>query len=1253
MHLTKPQELIWDMERFAGGSVAVICTSMLRRGHKDEQVLQKAVDRLFCINDALRTKLNVNGEKVTQNVEEYTEQRAEVLYFPNTSALTDYAESYCQTAIDLSGPLCEMKILILPAQYGLLVKIHHLIADAWTMALLATQFNMIMEGNTPQAYSYQSYCEREANYHNSNRYVRDKQFFLTQIEQCKNPVFIREQTIGATAAGRETLLISPEKTAKIRDFAYKMNCSVFSLFATVLAVYISRINRNEEKLYIGTTVLNRMNQQEMHTAGMFVNTVPLLLSVNPNLGFLETLEETEDALMSVFRHQQYNYKDLLCDAHEEGRAEGRLFDVILNYMNAVVDGTQQETESTWYHNGIQNESLQIHLDDRDREGVLRVTYDYHVEKFTQDAIKKLHTHLLNLLFDGIDYPDKLSCKLNMLSPEEEQKIRFDFNNTAWAYSVPKGATIFSLFEENAKRNPDKICISIGDMQVSYGELLKYSEVIDSAIRSYTDDKKTVIAVIAERSVQMYSAIYGIIRGGNAYLPIPTDYPQDRINYMLESSGVSLVIAQEEFMHLSGQVSCINATALLADAPEAKETVPCAAAENDVAYVLYTSGTTGNPKGVTIRQQSVLNRILWMNAVYPLEDSGVILQKTPFGFDVSVWEIFWWGICGGSMVASKPAEHFLPEKVLEEVDRHHVTHLHFIPSALDLFLRYLECQESKKKHFRSVKHVFVSGEELDPVLVRRFYALFDCEKVKLHNLYGPTECTVDVTYYDCLPTDEQIPIGLPIYNTQIYITDNYLNLLPTGVKGELLIGGQNVGLGYINEPVLTKKHFIKDPFGEGTLYKTGDLAYRREDGQIIFCGRMDTQVKLNGQRIEIGEIESTIKSVPSVKNAAVVIRTVNGRPSLLAYYCGDAGMEDAIFKMCEKKLPGYMVPRQLVRLEQFPLNHNGKLDRNALKNLPIGLSCPGAPEPPADALEQQICDLFCAVLGQESVGRHSDFFALGGTSLSVISFLVESGYTHITPAQFMKNATPAKLAALIKASQKKQNQVVETLHVVQSSPKAYVFFPFAGGNAEAYVNLLQSIKNLEHDVSLYFVPFLHTEKECELAAEMLISHLAGQDVYFYAHCAGAAVALRVLQILEEKQQNFVKHFFIAASIPFKGVCAQNGWNYMSDGAINRILRMVGAPDDLRSSKGTAEKLQRFREDTSIAMQIFRTSQPRIECPITLLLGKKDLFTRFYINKEKHWKRYAHHIAHIYFLDTASHYFQADMSNEVARLILWDQ
>lgn len=1249
MNLTKPQETIWNMERFAGGAVATICTSMLRRGTQNEQSLQSVVAALYRNNDSLRIRIRMDGILPKQSVSPYSGKPVEVLRFLDQAELKAYAEKYAQEAMELSGSLCEMTIILLPDCYGLLVKAHHLVADAWTMAFLAEQFNMLIEGKQLCCGSYQNLVERDASYISSRRYLQDKQFFMNLIDPIEEPVYLCDCHTDILASDRMCFTISKKTAEEIRSFAAREEISLLSLFSQVLACYISRINANKEQVLLGTTVLNRVNEAEMRTAGMFVNTVPMRVAVRENSSFRNCLEETEDMLMSVFRHQRYNYTQLLKDAAEERSVSGRLYDVLLNFINASVESAEQETENMWYHNGIQNESLQIHVDDRNCEGIFRVTYDYQTEKFSGTEIEKLHEHLLNLLCDGICHPEKDCHTLSMLAPEEETWLLLGVNNTKKVYPVSANATISSLFEANAEQHPEKTCIYLDGKQISYGTFLQYTRYLDMEIRRHTNHRKSVIAVIAERSVEMYCALYGILRGGNAYLPILPETPRERIDYILKSSGAALVLAQTSFVDLVGNVPCVDISAEVTTIPEITTAAECAALPWDIAYVMYTSGSTGTPKGVKISHQSVINRILWMNDAYPLEDQDIILQKTVYGFDVSVWEIFWWGMCGGAMAVSLPGEHAVPARILYEVFRSKVTHLHFVPSVFELFLNYLEKNEEERDQFVTVKHVFLSGESLEADLVDRFYRLYDKRNVKLHNLYGPTECTVDVTYYDCVPGEALIPIGKPIHNTQIYIMDRYLNLLPAGIKGELVIGGQNVGMGYINEPELTNVKFVDNPFGNGKLYRTGDVAYLREDGQIIYCGRLDSQVKIHGQRIELGEIETVIRDLSFVDNVVVMLRKEYGRETLVAYYSSCEPDDGALRAACQNRLPHYMVPHP-VWVQQFPLHPNGKLNRKRLVEIPLEHVEKEQLEMPVNALERQICDAFCRVLKLESVGRNSDFFALGGDSLAALSLLSEHDYDQITAVQFIGNPTPAKLAALIMGNRQEGMKYVQIIHKPEICKRAYVLFPYAGGTAESFGKLVSAVMNQDDSVALYYVPYLHSVFECNEAAEEIVKLAGVSDVCFYSHCAGAAVALCILHHIEESYGCLISHYYAAGMVPFRTFFTCNGWNHVPDCSLLQLLKKAGAREGMFSGQETAERLKHFRQDTDFAAEYFARKPRKIHCSTTVLLGDGDEFTKYLVHPERQWRKYVFNLESVCVINTQSHYFHSEENELVAKLIM---
>ena len=1247
MKLTKAQIQAYDLEKTIGGSVGNTCGIMLVNEPQEAEVLKRAVNILFEKNDTLRTKLFVKNGVVSQCVQPYAPIKVEVLTFENKEQVHEYSNAFARVPLDINNKLVEIKGFHSKDFCGLLFKLHHIISDGWTASVLSTQFYKFLQGEDFKAYSYSEYVESEKKYLESNRHSNDIEYFTSLFKEKGEIVLFDETEAISKEAKRKTYILDKKIADRIKEFANEYGLSPYSVFLTAISLVYSRLKNNAENFYIGTIVLNRTNIAERNTVGMFVNTIPFLVDLKYDESFIKNADKTTEDVFSIFRHQKCNYVDVL-NEFRDAKATNKWFDITFSFQASAIKG--ENFESEWYCNGMQAETLQIHVDDYDCNGVFRLHYDYQIEKFTEADIEKLHSQLMTLLFDGIENPNKNISNLEMISPAEKQKALNCFNDTKHTYNIPEHSTIYSLFEAQAENNKDKVCITANGENATYGKLLNIAESLDSEIRKLTGNEKSIIAVIAERSIEMYSAIYGIIRGGNAYLPIDPNYPQDRIDYILENSKAKAVIAQGKFTSLAGKTKCIDMTDFITNTP-ANEKLPCNAEENDTAYVIYTSGSTGNPKGAKISHKSVINRILWMHDKYPLCENDVILQKTPYTFDVSVWELFWWGMVGASLTASKPDEHFLPAKILEETKKNKVTHLHFVPSVFDIFLTYLENNPDEKHKFNTVKYVFLSGEALTANSISRFYKMFDYEKVTLHNLYGPTECAVDVSYYDCVPTDiDPVPIGKPIYNTQLYVVDKYLNPVPIGVKGELCIGGVNVGQGYLNNEQLTNEKFIDNPFHEGKIYKTGDLAYFREDGEIIFCGRIDHQIKLNGQRIELGEIENIISNIDGVEAVAVMVRNSNNKDILVAFYSGEKIGEAVIKNACENTLPAYMVPSVITHIEKMPLNQSGKLDRKALATIEIVETENDIYEAPINDTEAFICNIFKSVLKVERVGRNSNFFDLGGTSLSMIELLSQNEFENISAADFIANPTPAKLSMLIDSDSQIETEYLELLHSAHKSKKAFVVFPYAGGGAEAYAKFVDSLKNASNDISVYFIRYLHSADECRKAAEEIERVLKGQKIYFYSHCVGAAVAMQILNILELNKICSVEHYIVGGFIPANKPSKRNIWNITPDFMLRSILTKAGAPFDKLYKDEVKVILKNFRCDTDFSAQYFYQKPNKICCPLSLVVSKRDFFTTNYKDAKPLWKNYCKNFKNLLFINSSTHYFQADNSDDLINNIL---
>jgi surfactin synthase thioesterase subunit len=485
---------------------------------------------------------------------------------------------------------------------------------------------------------------------------------------------------------------------------------------------------------------------------------------------------------------------------------------------------------------------------------------------------------------------------------------------------------------------------------------------------------------------------------------------------------------------------------------------------------------------------------------------------------------------------------------------------------------------------------------------------------------------------------------------MYVVDKHLRPVPVGVTGELCIAGMNVGQGYLNRPDLTAEKFVDNPFGEGKMYRTGDNAYWREDGNIVFCGRKDSQIKLNGQRIEIGEIEAVISALTEVESSAVLVRKINQRDVLVLFYSGKKNSDVKIKDICRERLPKYMVPSFIIHLDEMPLNQNGKLDRNVLANKEISVYNTDS-EKPVNDTEIYICEVFEDILGEKNISRNDDFFEIGGTSYSMISLLSEQGFENITAAEFMRNPTPALLASLLQKKTIEKAEYLEALYIPENPKQTLILLPFAGGGAEAYSNFVLSLKKANNNIAVYFIRYLHSKQECKNAANEIADFFKNTEILFYSHCVGSAVALNIISYLEEANIP-IKHYFAAASIPPAKKVNKNTWNYIPDSILKRTLLNAGAKFDKLSNKDISLRLKQFREDTDFAVNAFSEFGIKITVPVSVIISKKDPFTKNYDIAESIWKRYTDNVIGIRYIDSNSHYFQSDNSNELIEIILHD-
>jgi amino acid adenylation domain-containing protein len=633
---------------------------------------------------------------------------------------------------------------------------------------------------------------------------------------------------------------------------------------------------------------------------------------------------------------------------------------------------------------------------------------YKAGEFGAGQISKLAGLYFDLLLKLIEDKGRPVKEIGLASGEERLQITNVFNDTGKTFS--RQETIMDFFSRQVSRIPDRCAVKYKDEQLTYGQLDKRSNQVARFLLHKLSGRTVVAGVQMERSLELMVVLYGILKAGCAYMPMTKDCPIERANYMLKNGGIPLLFTDKdaaegtpegcESVHIGDTLSFSDETINRAQ-------------PDGIAYVIYTSGSTGRPKGVLIRHRSLVNRLSWMQDQYKADEGDTILQKTPIAFDVSVWELFWGCLSGSKLVMAKPGAEKDPAALAAVIAAERVSILHFVPSMLNVFLNYrsrhAECR------LDSIRHLFASGEELAAADAHSFLAC--CPGASLDNLYGPTEATVDVSFHRVVPGKDyiKIPIGRPIDNTALYIFNRDMNLQPVGVPGELYIGGENLAAGYLNQPELTAERFVQNPLDSHTLlYKTGDLARWLPGGEIEFLGRIDTQVKIRGNRIEIGEIEHAVNSCPGIRSSAVITKAVgSGSPQLITYIVADQGIsEEELRSRLSTRLPEYMIPSRFFLVDRIPTTANGKLDRNKLLAMSLPVNRPFVA--PATDLERELELQWAAVLGHGPISVDDSFFRIGGDSILAVKLIaaINNEERQITVAEFYRQDTIRKLAAHI-------------------------------------------------------------------------------------------------------------------------------------------------------------------------------------------------------------------------------------------------
>ncbi len=1026
--LSPAQTRLWFLQQLESQSPAYALLGALEiEGPLDVELLRRVLQVLEQRHTALRTRFRLLDGVPVQVT---GVPRGLALTVVDLEPLPDYAreeevrrigQAEARQPFDLAqGPPIRLKLLRHAARrHALLVTLHHIVADGWSLELLLSEtaalYRAFAEGRPsplpPLALQYGDYAawqRRALDRDRTDSLLGHWRARLAGLPPLELPTDRPRPPVQTADGARHDFRLDAALSAGVARLAAESGATRFQVLLAVFAALLARYS-GQSDFAVGVPASGRERPETQDLVGCFVNTLVLRFDLSGAPSFRDLVARVRATALEAQAHQELPFEKLVEGlALQRDLSRNALFQVLFSYQAASapqpgIPGLALRPLEI--DAGVAQFDLALYLDERD--GGLAGGFVYRTDLYDSGSVVRLEGHFRRLLEAALAEPDTPFDRLSLLTEEERQRLA-DWNDTRVDYDLPP--RLIDLVDAQVARTPDAVAAVAGDERLSYAELAGRANRLAGALAAAGAEPGRPVGVCLERSLSLVMALVAILRTGAPFLPLDPEQPAARLGQILEDADPSLVVSTATLAErLPEGLPWLD----VASAGAPLEGPPAVGAD-DPAYLLFTSGSTGRPKGALNSQRGILNRLAWMQQYYPIGPRDRVLQKTPYSFDVSVWEFFWPLIAGARLVFARPGGHRDPDYLATAIARHGVTVAHFVPSMLEAFL-----PAADPVACASLRRVFLSGEALSAELERRFFVRG--LSASLHNLYGPTEAAIDVSTWDCLPPGGRRtpPIGYAAPNCRLHILDPHGQPVPVGVPGELFLGGVQVGLGYVGQPELTAERFVPDPFDgaavEGArLYRTGDRARRLPDGAVEFLGRLDFQVKLRGQRIELGEIEAALRDHPGVRSAVAALwGDVPAKQRLVAYVvpaAPDSAPRDALRRHLEARLPGYMVPDAVVLLDALPLNASGKLDRH---RLPAPERPPrSSAERPLREGERAIAEAWCAVLGLGSVAPDANFFEAGGTSLLLVQVhaRLRTRWPELTLVDLFRFPTVESLAA---------------------------------------------------------------------------------------------------------------------------------------------------------------------------------------------------------------------------------------------------
>jgi amino acid adenylation domain-containing protein len=967
--------------------------------------LHKTLNKIIARHETLRTVFHLENQELIQVITSNHIPELPLISLKNYSPeneqkiFEDLARQITEKPFNLAEDLMLRVTLfhLSSNDYILLLVTHHIISDNWSSQILTKELLTIYEAleknqEIPLAelpIQYGDFAIWQKQRFDNNLYQKQLDYWREklggELPILNLPIDKQRPSIPSYQGDSFSFLLSEDLGENLKKLSTKEQVTLFMIFLAVFQVLLYRYT-GQEDIIIGIPIAGRQNLETENLIGCFLNTLALRNNLNENLTFQELLQQVKKVSLEGYDNQDLPFEKLIEQLQpDRNLSQSPIFQVMFNFVNKLEDkfiNCPSFLEILNLKTKIALFDLSIAI--RQNKSEIEVTFNYSTDLFELEIIRRISSSFSVLLKEVVKNPNQKISKLSLLTETEKQQILIDWNRTKVDY--PKDKCIYQLFEEQVIKTPFNIAVIFKQEKLTYQQLNEKANQLANYLIKQGVKLETKIAISCDRSLEMIIGILGILKAGGCYVPIDPNYPQERINYILEEGNINILLTQKKlkskfnqklFTVYLDEKNLFNQESKINPINQVKG--------NNLVYLLFTSGSTGKPKGVMMNHNSITNLIQWqISQTYSLIHRKT-LQFSPISFDVSCQEIFSTLAEGSTLVLISEEErkdfNLLP-KWLEEKSINRI----FLPFvALE---KLAEVIEDKSLTVNSLQEIITAGEALKLTLIIKKLR----QKVKvIYNQYGPTETHV-VTQFT-LKKNGNIgylpPIGKPINNTQLYILDKQLQPLPVGVTGELHIGGDGLARGYLNRPDLTAEKFIDNPFGEEKLYKTGDLARYLPDGNIEYIGRIDDQVKIRGFRVELGEIETVLNQHPNIQQTVVIVReNEQGEKHLVAYIIAKNNQPEIkeLRQFLSQKLPDYMIPLGFIFVENFPLTHNGKIDKKALPKPDLNTNREEEFTAPRNETELKLANIWSEVLQLDKIGIHDNFFALGGHSLLAVKMV---------------------------------------------------------------------------------------------------------------------------------------------------------------------------------------------------------------------------------------------------------------------------